>query len=120
MLVEEKDVRQIPNEGFRRWFLDKDFDLFIWYEDDEIIGFQLCYDRQDDNERALTWHKGDRFMHNKVDDGESPYSNKMTPVLVSDGVFNKSEVAERFREKADKMEYGLVNFIYEKLLQYNI
>ena len=27
MLVEMKDVRQIPNDGFRRWFTDEEFDL---------------------------------------------------------------------------------------------
>ena len=118
MLVEEKDVRQIKDEGFRRWFLDEDFDLIIWYENDEIVGFQLCYDKKDDNERALTWRKGDRYMHNRIDNGESPYSNKMTPILVSDGIFNKTEIAEKFREKAMKLEYGLVDFIYTKLLNY--
>ena len=119
MLVEEKEVRQIQNEGFRRWFTDENFDLIIWYENDEIIGFQLCYDKKNE-ERALTWHKENRYMHNKIDNGESPYSNKMTPILVSDGIFNKSEVAEKFRENAMKMEYGLVSFVYKKLLEYSI
>jgi hypothetical protein len=118
MLVEEKAVRQIKDEGFRRWFLDEDFDLIIWYENNEIVGFQLCYDKKDDNEKALTWRKGDRYVHNKIDNGESSYSNKMTPILVSDGIFNKSIVAERFRGKAIKMEYGLADFIYRKLQDY--
>lgn len=47
MLVELKDVRQIPNDGFRRWFTDEDFDLIVWYEDDKITGFQLCYDKKE-------------------------------------------------------------------------
>jgi len=119
MLVELKDVRQIPNEGFRRWFKDEEFDLIIWYEKDTIVGFQLCYGIKKNNERALTWHKENRYIHNKIDDGESPYANKMTPLLVSDGIFEKSEVAENFREKAIKLEYGLVDFVYNKLLNYS-
>ena len=118
MLVEIKDVRQIPKDGFRRWFTDKEFDLIIWYEDDDITGFQLCYDKKEE-ERALTWHKENRYVHNSIDNGESPYSNKMTPILVSDGIFNKSEIAELFREHAMKMEYGLVDFVYNKLLHYS-
>ena len=47
--MKDKNVRQIQGEGFRRWLTDEDFDLIIWY---------------------------------KNDDGESPYTNKMTPILV--------------------------------------
>ncbi len=119
MLVEIKDVRQIPNDGFRRWFTDEEFDLIIWYEENKITGFQLCYGIKEDNERALTWLKENYYIHNKIDDGESPYTNKMTPILVSDGIFNKSEIAEKFRKNAMKMEYGLVDFVYKKLLDYS-
>lgn len=118
MLVENKNVRQIQGEGFRRWFTDEDLDLIIWYKNDEIIGFQLCYDKTNE-ERALTWYKGKGYIHNKIDDGESPYTNKMTPILIPDGIFNKSEIAELFREKAIKIEYGLADFIYNKLSEYS-
>ena len=118
MLIEIKEVRQIPNEGFRKWFADKEFDLIIWYEEEIMVGFQLCYGIKNNNERALTWHKGNHYTHNKVDDGESPYANKMTPILISDGIFNNSDVAKNFREHAKEMEYGLVDFIYNKILNY--
>jgi hypothetical protein len=117
MLEEIKDVRQIPDEGFRRWFTDKDFDLIIWYEDDEISGFQLCYDKTQ-GEKALTWYKGRGYAHNKIDDGEIPYATKMTPILVPDGAFNKSEVAERFRERAVHIDDELADFVYKRLLEY--
>jgi hypothetical protein len=52
MLAEIRDVRQIPGEGFRRWFSDGDFDLIVWYAGGEIAGFQLCYDKGR-RERAL-------------------------------------------------------------------
>ena len=57
MLTEFKAVRQIPKDGFRRWFTDQDFDLFVWYEDESktnIVGFQLCYNKRG-NQKALTW-----------------------------------------------------------------
>ena len=42
MLREIKDVRQIGDEPHRRWFTDEHFDLVIWEEEAEIVGFQLC------------------------------------------------------------------------------
>ncbi len=119
MLVEIEDVRQIPNEGFRRWFTDADLDLIIWYEEDLIVGFQLCYGYKEYNERALTWHRGGHYMHNGIDNGESPYSTKMTPILVSDEVFNKTEVSDKFIKNAMGMEHGLVDFINKIILEYS-
>ena len=74
MIHEVKRTRQVPGEGFRRWFTDSDFDLIVWYEgqdeDGPIAGFQLCYDKQG-AERALTWRRATGFSHEKVDDGET-------------------------------------------------
>lgn len=118
MLVEKNSVRQIENEGFRRWFADREFDLIVWYEDDEIIGFQLCYDKND-TERAITWNKHGGYIHNKIDDGEAPYSYKMSPVLVQDGLFDKSRVAGSFKRAATKIDDGITDFVYTKLLEYS-
>jgi len=55
MLTEIRNARQVEGEGFRRWFTDDYFDLIVWYGDQNaMIGFQLCYDKQG-KERALTW-----------------------------------------------------------------
>jgi hypothetical protein len=71
MLRELKKVSQIPAEPRRRWVSEEYFDLIEWYStDDDIIGFQLCYDK-DNNERALTWKKSSAYTHHRVDDGES-------------------------------------------------
>lgn len=127
MLKERQDVRQIEGEGFRRWFSDQYFDLIVWYEDDspgDCLGFQLCYDKEG-NERALTWTKRHGYSHTKVDDGENPFSNKMSPVLVSDGIFERDEIIGKFRKAAEaskgpgEIERGLLAFIEEKLRAYN-
>ncbi len=117
MLVEFNNVRQIPDEGLRRWFKDEEFDLIVWYENDEITGFQLCYNKLKE-EKALTWFKSGSYIHNKIDDGEEPYCNKMTPVLVQDGVFDKTKIAEKFKRHAGNIEPGLGDFVYNKLLDY--
>lgn len=120
VLVEFTNVRQIPKEGSRRWFKDQDSDLIIWYDDNEISGFQLCYNKIK-QEKALTWFKKGGYSHNKIDDGEGEYSNsgKMTPILVQDGSFDKDAVAEYFKENASKLEYELVDFVYNKLQEYS-
>jgi len=35
MLSEIEHTRQIPNEGYRRWFTDESFDLIVWYMNDK-------------------------------------------------------------------------------------
>ena len=54
MLNEIANLRQISEEGHRRWFTDSYFDLIVWYERDgaTLAGFQLCYDKEGE-ERAL-------------------------------------------------------------------
>ncbi len=120
MLSELKDTRQIEEEGFRRWFRDQDFDRILWYESREAKepeGFQLCYDKQE-QERALTWREGQGYQHHAVDDGEAPYSNKMTPILVQDGVFDAKKVKEDFISHAKEVDPKIVGFVTEKLDDY--
>lgn len=117
MLREIKDVRQIPEEGFRRWFRDDEFDLIVFYPtmgSEEIIAFQLCY-RKDGQERVLTWRRRGGHSHNRIDDGEVTYHSKMTPILVADGVFQKEEVLDRFRAAANHLDKRLIHFIEESI-----
>ncbi len=119
MLSEIKHVRQIQGEGYRRWFSDKFFDLIIWYNDyGEIEGFQLCYDKSE-NERAVTWHKDSGFAHTGVDDGEDKIRlYKMTPILVSDGVFDNEKIAKKFREESTEIDSNISAFVFGKLIMY--
>ncbi len=58
MLKEIEGVRQIPEDGPRRWFVDDNMDLIVWYDEthSEITGFQLCYDKKS-VQRCLTWQR---------------------------------------------------------------
>jgi len=117
VLVEKKDVRQIPGEGLRRWFADEYFDLIVWYEEAQVIGFQLCYDKGG-RERALTWHRPHRFLHTRIDDGEIPLAYKMSPVLVQDGAFDAGGVAERFRRASAGIDPRVAALVLEQLRVY--
>ncbi|GMR07825.1 MAG: hypothetical protein BMS9Abin26_0829 [Gammaproteobacteria bacterium] len=119
MLTEITDVRQIKGETPRRWFRDKDWDLIVWIgESDDIMGFQLCYKKKH-GEHALTWRKDQGFVHQKVDDGESyPMQYKETPILVPDGSFNITEIAEKFGKISGHIDDDVVEFVYLTLLLY--
>lgn len=117
MLAEIHPVRQLPGEGYRRWFTDEDLDLIVWYESEEqqeIQGFQLCYDKQV-REHALTWRPDGGFTHHRVDAGESPYSAKMSPTLQVDGNIDFRKISSLFVSHAKEIDAALVSFVADKL-----
>jgi len=119
MLAEIKNVRQIPGEGFRRWFRDDYFDLIIWYDDEmAIFGFQLCYDKEKD-EHSLTWKRSGHISHDKVDTGESGmWGPKSTPVLMADGPFPYEEISDRFKRVCENVDENISEFILKRLRDY--
>ncbi|MGA2478014.1 MAG: hypothetical protein ABSG63_04605 [Spirochaetia bacterium] len=118
MLAEIQNTRQVAGEGFRRWFTDDYFDLIVWYgNDNALLGFQLCYDKQR-QERALTWTTEHGFQHNRIDAGEVPGHAKMTPLIIADGAFNRDPVAERFRRESAALDPVIATFVYAKLKEY--
>ena len=117
MLYEIRNVRQVPGEGFRRWFTDPDHDLVVWYPEQgsrRIDGFQFSYDKQGD-EHALTWTRERGFEHHQIDAGDVPFSSKMSPVLVADGLPDVKRLSERFREISTNVDARIVSFVQQKL-----
>lgn len=118
MLREIKDVRQIKDEPHRRWFTDEHFDLVIWDEEADIVGFQLCYDKSH-GEHAITWKAGSGFIHNAVDDGEGRVGRyKGSPILVMDGRFEPRRVAAIFHCHSGTLDAKSSDFVHLKLLEY--
>ena len=118
MLQEAEAVRQVLGEPKRRWFSDDYFDLIVWVSDsNDILSFQLCYDKTGDL-RALNWQeKG--YSHLGVDDGEGRFGKpKATPVLVPDGVFNKDGVVKAFEQACSNMDAKVAKFVIEKIKDY--
>jgi len=76
-----RDVRQHPNEPFRRWFSDDNFDLIVWFKPDKTIyGFELTYDKTD-HEKAIRWFANKALSHHNVDSGEQDPRANRTPIL---------------------------------------
>jgi len=115
MLRELAEVRQDPGEPRRRWFADDYFDLIVWFgKPEEIIGFQLCYDKEGE-EHALTWRRSMGFSHHRVEDGERHRPYKATPILISDGPVNYPNIAHLFEERSSKMDKKVARFVLGKL-----
>ena len=70
MLREITTASQTDGEPRRRWFSAEEMDLYVWYEKDNVVQFQICLDKGPE-ERALTWTQASGISFNTVDDGES-------------------------------------------------
>ncbi len=118
MLRELTKIAQIQGHSRRRWFIDDFFDLIVWYSaDDRITGFQLCYNK-DTDERALTWKIPSMYTHHRVDDGEYDITEKATPILIPDGMFDHRIIADRFWRESFEIDKEIVQLVYEKLINY--
>lgn len=99
-MLTNQPIRSVAQDLDRRWFFDDYFDLIVWYEsDDQIHGFQLCYDKSG-RERALTWSREGGFLHTAVDSGETIPTANRTPVLVADGAFPIEKVRREFTTRS--------------------
>ncbi len=116
MLTEIPNVKQLSGEPKRRWFSSLSLDLFLWYDEDEnLIQFQICYDKGPD-EQALTWHHQRGLLHHTVDDGENrSFRMKSTPIMVSDSDFDAEKIITKFEQLAGNIEYKTVQFILSNI-----
>ena len=90
MLAEIKNVRQIPGEDTRRWFVDENTDLIVWFSPPDgktISGFQLCYDKKS-VQRCLTWQKD---------------SSAGTSLLSADGRYSKRRALRLFDSISEEL-----------------
>ena len=119
MLYEINNVKRRPQDQFRRWFANTDMDLFIWFERQVPVGFQLSYDKQTD-EKAICWKIENGFQHFSVDSGEvEPLKYKMSPLYSADGEFDTRSIARAFLRNSENIEASLADFIYARLLEYH-
>ena len=120
MLTEFAGLSQ-EKKGFRRLFTDEYFDLYLWYEREggALSGFQLCYDRSRDP-HSLTCAAGGSCVHTRIDDGEGEGAMhyKGSPILVSDGVFEKNRVYDRFALASHTLDPAIRTLILDAIQTY--
>jgi len=116
---ESVDVRQIPGEAKRRWFSSIEFDLIVWFANDQdITGFELCYDKTS-RERSIRWSRTKGFSHMAVDDGEHrPGKHKEAPIMVLDGYFDAKRVCSSFLDESRSLPKEVTDFVLRTLEKY--
>ncbi len=120
MLIEFTNINQKEADRgiFRRWFGDEFFDLIVWYDTQHTItGFQLCYNRIK-NPHALTWKRDEGIYHDKIDEGRA-YHDKLTPILVADGLFRSDIIYDKFAEASSEIEEQIRNLVLNKIKEYD-
>lgn len=118
MLLEIRNVEQVPGEPRRRWFFSHEQDLLIWFGDDGApVAFQLSYGKYRD-EHAIRWKAGRGFTHHRVDDGEGGALRRDAPLLMTDGALDASRVMRRFRELSAEMPPEIVDFVVARLQEH--
>jgi hypothetical protein len=118
-LREIVQVRQISGEAPRRWFTSSAFDLFVWCDDSgNVNAFQFYYDKPR-SEHALVWKRGVPSSHFAVDDGEGrPFRHKGSPILVADGHFDVTRVADRLASAGGQVPQGILDFVLARVREY--
>lgn len=87
-------------------------ELIVWYGRDRVPeGFQLCYQADDRQERALTWRPGLGFSHATVDAGDSRPDKNMTPILVSDGPVPWTRIEASFAAQCAGLEPTICDYV---------
>ena len=117
--MEEFETVRQDRTGFKRYFFDDSFDLYVLYDcqGGMITGFQLVYDKKA-TPRAITWIKDKGFRHNKVNGLDSSYHN-LTPLLVRDGVFDIQAISDSFREHSKRIDEEISSLVYSTLKHYD-
>ena len=112
-------IRPVAGYLDRRWMSDEHFDLIVWYEpDQQIHGFQLCYDKQN-HERALTWTRDRGFLHTAIDDGESEPTANRTPILVGNSVFPAQQVRGEFIVRSELLPAEIRELVLARIDDYH-
>ena len=83
-------------------------------QQDRIIGFQLCYDKQG-AEKAFIWLEHGGYSHHAVNAGEEGGRFKKSPLLTTDGEFDLSKIAELFRQHSGGIDERITKFVYDTL-----
>jgi hypothetical protein len=117
-MLTNQPIKPVANDWDRRWVSDEYFDLIVWYEsDDEIHGFQLCYDKPH-RERALTWIRDRGFLHTAIDSGEFKPTANRTPILVADGAFPVEQVRQEFIVRSCLLPFDIRELVLARINDY--
>ena len=116
-MLTDAPIKIIPRDLPRKWISDDYFDLIVWYRDNTIEGFQLCYGKPWDTQ-AITWFSGDRFSHHRIDEGDDDPTANRSPILTPGGTFQRDKVISEFNLRSVLLPPEIQNLVKEKIREY--
>ncbi len=114
MLREITRVVQSDPQVTKRWFESDFFDLYLWYQGGEPVHMQLCYNRNRNDESAISWKAGAGLFH----DGVDAVARSETPLLEAGGAFDAERVNARFLRESAGLPIEVRKFVLTRLHEF--
>ncbi len=107
MLREIPSSRKRINGLTRRWFTNEIFDLFIFFnKNNMLVQFQLCYIKRD-NEHVISWSEKSGYAHDRIDTGRDMPGRAGSPLFVSNGFCDIDTVKKTFIDSSLNLDNTL-------------
>ena len=119
-LSEFTHTGQHPGEPFRRWFMNSQMDLIVWFNSrDKPISFQFCCDKPDE-EKSLMWSEQYGYHFLSVDDGDNPYgfAHKKSPMMVAGNKPDVEKIINQFNQVNGLLPEDVTRFVCNKINNY--
>lgn len=116
-MLREITTLKAYNKSRRRWYSDDDMDLFIWFDYQMPVQFQLIYDKRRD-ERALLWDTDQGYIYSMISaDISDRHDVRMDLTVLDEHDFDATRIAREFLIESEALEPTLADFIYARLLE---
>lgn len=121
MLHEISSISSPGHSGVKRWFSCRGMDLYVMLYKNVPFRFQLTYNKRG-LEKTISWDGYRGFHYKLADNGETSFPHdRQTAVLTGAGEQNNMAVIARdFLAACKKIDVGLADFIYARLMEYPI
>lgn len=113
-MLRDTPIQSVPGDLPRKWMIDGDFELIVWYErGEDPAGFEIIYENEG-QPWALRWLRGE-LQQFQVDSGEAASMGHATPILRPQSNGSPSKVLTLFRERSLELDPLLRQFVLEKI-----
>jgi len=117
MLREISSTRQINIHKSKRWFIDSNMELFVWFKNNAPVCFQLNY-QQCELEHSINWNIKTGFTHNLIKPEHRHIKYRLSSCYATESSYDAKTTAREFLRASDHIEATLADFIFARLIEY--
>lgn len=115
-MLYDAPLTKVVGDFDRKWCSDDYFDIILWFEsDNRLYGFQLLYDKDNDDPKIITYSRDRGLRCNRVDLGENDPCKNRTPIIDGGANFDKYKILEEFRIRGRTLPLATYQFIENAL-----